>query len=131
MKSILSIIALAVLPLAAQTQPVKTEYKVTLTWQPNTEADLGGYKMYIGPASNTWTHVKPLGLVTETELTLPGPGTWFITLTATNLAGLESEPSNIVSYTTAGGPPGKPLQFISLGGTVTQIINLTNLIVIP
>lgn len=41
---------------------------LTLTWLPNTEPDLAGYKIYIGTQSYQYTTVIDVGLVTSYEL---------------------------------------------------------------
>lgn len=116
---------------AVAQSPVRTEYSVGLQWEPGTETDLGGYRVYVGPASNVWTHTKAFGLETRVQMPLPGPGTWFLAVTATNRAGLESDLSNVVTYTATNAAPSAPIQLRAAGGTVTQIINYTNLIVLP
>ena len=106
---------------------------VTLGWNANTESDLGGYKLYATQNTNLWTHVKSVGLVTETTLLLPDQGTWYFTLTAINTGGLESEQSNIAVYTTPVSP-AKPtlLRIISATATrVSTITTATNLILLP
>lgn len=128
----ISILAFALLfPVASQAQTnVTASDTVTLAWTPNTEADLGGYRLYFSNDTNAWTHVKTVGKVDTTQVQLPSQGKWFFTLTATNLAGLESLPSNIVDYTTPNGP-AKPstLRIVSASAvrasTVTTITNLT------
>ena len=128
----LSLLAFALLVPAvsqAQTNVVNSD-TVGLAWNPNTEPDLGGYRVYFSKDSNVWTHVKPVGKVDTTQVQLPSSGKWFFTLTATNLAGLESLPSNTVEYTTPTGPAKPSLfRFVSASAvrasTVTTVTNLT------
>lgn len=72
---------------------------VGLAWNANTESDLAGYRLYQGTLSGTYSIVRDLGNVTATRPTNLEPGvTYFWIVTAYNTSGLESEPSNEVSY---------------------------------
>lgn len=71
---------------------------ITLTWDPNSEEDLGGYKVYVGTSSGEYgsptdisnvTTYKPPGLQPNT--------TYFFAVTAYDLSGNESGFSNEVS----------------------------------
>jgi len=114
-KYLIALLAAIGFTAAAQSTNIDT---VTLAWTANTESDLGGYKVYASQNSNLWTHVKSVGLVTNTTLLLPAQGTWYFTLTATNLGGLESEQSNIATYTTPI-PPAKPTLLRIISATAT------------
>ncbi len=73
---------------------------VTLAWDPSLDSDLAGYKIYYGPASGTYTNEIDLGLVTTNTVCCLTPGaTYFFVVTVYNTAGLESDPSNEISYT--------------------------------
>ena len=118
-------------PAQAATNNVDT---VTLGWNPNTEPDLAGYQLYFGQSSNVWTHTKivPVG-TTQAAVPIPTPGTWFFIATAKNTAGIESLPSNMVSYTTPTGP-GAATGLRILSAVVTRISTITtatNLITVP
>ncbi len=76
---------------------------VTIVWTPNTEADLAGYKIYIGTVSGTYGIPTTIG--TQTTYTFTGLAagtTYYIAVTAYNTSGLESGFSNQVSATTPG-----------------------------
>ncbi len=75
---------------------------VVLAWDPNSEPDLAGYKIYYGSASGTYSTVVPIG--TQTTYTVSGlaPGTYYFAVTAFNSSGLESGYSNEVSTTVSG-----------------------------
>ena len=128
----LSILAFALLvPAVSQAQTnILNSDTVTLAWNPNSEADLAGYRVYFTQNTNAWTHAKNVGEVTTTQVQLPSPGRWFFVLTALNDAGLESLPSNTVEYTTPIGP-AKPSSFrfvsasVVRASTVTVVTNLT------
>lgn len=82
---------------------------VTLNWNPNTESDLAGYKLYQSTVSGQYgAPVATLGKVTTHTLTLPQlevDATYFFRLTAYDLAGNESTPSLEVRKLVAGVPP--------------------------
>ena len=70
-----------------------------LAWAPNTESDLAGYRIGYGTSSANYTQQVDVGNNTTGTLSDLTPGiTYFIALTAYNTTGLESRPSNEVSY---------------------------------
>ena len=72
----------------------------TLSWDANTESDIAGYKMYYGDASGHYTNTIDVGKVTTMQVSnLLNGVTYFFVVTAYNTSGLESLPSNEVSYT--------------------------------
>ena len=86
---------------------------VSLQWDPNTEADLAGYKLHYGTSSRTvgpYTEMQtiPNKAATSGEVTLE-PGVYFFALKAYDVSGLESGFSNEVSAVIPSAqPPGKP-----------------------
>jgi hypothetical protein len=72
---------------------------VTLTWDPNSETDLAGYKIYRGSASRTYDTNQVLGEVTTAKFFLNRGWTYYFAATAFNDSGLESGFSNEVVYT--------------------------------
>jgi hypothetical protein len=82
---------------------------VTLAWDANSEPDLAGYKLYAGTnGSGIHTLLGDVGnitLVTVSNLTLGA--TYYFVVTAYNTSGLESTPSNEVSYTVPTNTVGK------------------------
>jgi hypothetical protein len=82
-----------------EVQPPTTQ--VTLEWDPNTEADLAGYRMYVGTASGVYGAPIEVGLATTyTVVNLLASHTYYFAVAACNTAGIESGKSNEVSYTT-------------------------------
>ncbi len=81
-----------------------TAADVVLAWDPNTESDLAGYKIYYGNSSGVYSTVVTIG--TQTTYTISGlaPGTYYFAVTAFNTSGLESGYSNEVSTTVSGTP---------------------------
>ena len=74
--------------------------EVTLAWDPNSEPDLAGYKLYYGLGSGQYDEIIDVGNVTTNTVTGLEDGlTYYFVVTAYNTAGLESDPSNEVSNT--------------------------------
>ena len=64
---------------------------VTLTWQPNTEPDLAGYKIYYGSQSRSYDHVLDVGKTNSYSLSLPDLShSQYVALTAYDQARNES-----------------------------------------
>ena len=71
---------------------------ISLAWDPNTESDLAGYKVYYGTASRSYGSSVNVGNVTSYQLTgLTSGQTYYIALTAYDTLGYESGFSNEVS----------------------------------
>jgi hypothetical protein len=78
--------------------------QVSLAWDPNTETDLAGYKIYIGYAPRSYSWSMDAGKQTQGTVTnLEDGSTFYMALTAYNTAGLESGFSNEVTYATPAG----------------------------
>ena len=74
--------------------------QVTLEWDPNTESNLAGYKLYVGTASGVYGRSINAGLTTTCAVNdLLGGHTYYFAATAYNTAGAESAKSNEVMYT--------------------------------
>jgi hypothetical protein len=74
--------------------------QVSLTWDPNSESDLAGYKIYSGTQSGTYQNNIDVGNVTTYILNgLTLGQTYYIVATAYNTQGLESGFSNELVYT--------------------------------
>jgi hypothetical protein len=79
---------------------------VMLSWQPNTEATLAGYKIHYGSASKSYS--STVALSRETSCTigdLQVGKTYFFAATAFDIYGNQSDYSNEVSYTVPNNPP--------------------------
>ena len=77
--------------------PIAYSAQLTLVWNPNTEVDLAGYKIYYGTASRTYGNSINIGNVTIYTLTgLSAGQRYFIAVTAYNEFG-ESGYSNEVN----------------------------------
>ncbi|MCX7635466.1 MAG: hypothetical protein N2Z74_06945, partial [Syntrophales bacterium] len=71
---------------------------IRLTWDPNTEPDLAGYKIYYGNASRVYTHSINVGKVTSYTLNLDPRNRYYIAVTAYDTENLESGFSNEVRW---------------------------------
>jgi hypothetical protein len=78
---------------------------VSLTWTPNPEANLAGYKLHFGTSSGSYATVVDLGAVPSAPLPPMILGqTYFIALSAYDTEGRESPLSEELTVTAA--PPG-------------------------
>jgi hypothetical protein len=93
--------------------PVAQAATVTLAWDPNSETDLAGYKLYYGNSPRTQapypqTVVIQNKTATMWQLTL-SPGVYYFALTALDTSGKESGYSNeVTAQIDTQQPPGKP-----------------------
>ena len=79
-----------------------TVTQATLIWDPNSEPDLAGYKLHLGPTSGNYDTVIDVGNLTTYTLTdLDVDETYYIAATAYNTSGLESGYSNEVILNTS------------------------------
>ena len=82
-------------PVVSNSNPIG----ITLAWDPNSEPDLAGYKLYIGTSSGNYTQTRNLGLTTQYTISdLIGGPPYFFSLTAYNQKGFESGFSGEVQY---------------------------------
>lgn len=99
----------AVLAFILFTQPAHAILQdCTITWTPNSEADLAGYKVYVAPTAQGYTKGSPALTVPKTQtvarchaLNLPSPNTYYFAVTAYDTSGNESGFSNELSRTIA------------------------------
>jgi hypothetical protein len=82
---------------------------VTLAWDPNSEPDLAGYRLYYGTATRTYDRTVEVSGDTRISVDDLEPGsTYYFAVTAHNTAGLESDYSNEVAYTVEEQPDNRP-----------------------
>jgi hypothetical protein len=82
--------------------PFSTAYaaSVDLEWDPNTEPQLAGYKIYWGTSSGNYAFSKNVGNTTSSTITGLDEGkTYYFAATAYDGAGTESNYSNQITYT--------------------------------
>lgn len=77
---------------------------VTVDWDRNSETNIGGYRIYWGPASRAYTSVLDLANTNSVQLPTPSAKT-FYAVTAYTMDGLESEYSDEVLYTPPNQAP--------------------------
>lgn len=89
--------------------------QIKLAWDPNTEPDLAGYKIYWGKSSRSYENSIDVGNVTQFTLTGLNAGeTYFIAATAYNFSNMESDFSNEVS-----GEAVEPSPVVVITPTIT------------
>jgi hypothetical protein len=74
-------------------------YSETLTWNQNPEPDIAGYKVFYGEASAPPTMIDVGKVLSRAFTNLAGGRTYIFYVTAYNTSGLESDPSQTLSYT--------------------------------
>ncbi|MBM4126474.1 MAG: BACON domain-containing protein [Nitrospira sp.] len=106
LRSIVPLIAIAILT-------CDVAWGATLTWSPNTEPDLAGYRVYqctsqpCGRAQGTATLLVTLGAVTSFNIGTPGSTHYYI-ITAYDTANNESADSGVAIYSPPNSPPPPP-----------------------
>jgi len=105
MKKLLTILAILAIAGIAQAATVQ------VTWNPNTEPDLAGYKIYYGTASGVYGDPIDVGNVTGhvMEITPQHGATYYFALTAYDTSGNESGySSEATCFIPDGVKPEKP-----------------------
>ena len=105
MKKLFTILAILAIAGIAQAATVQ------VTWNPNTEPDLSGYKIYYGTASGVYGDPIDVGNVTGhvMEITPQHGATYYFALTAYDTSGNESGYSDEAScFVPDGVKPEKP-----------------------
>ena len=78
--------------------PPPTQTSANLTWSPNAETDLGGYKVYMGNAAGVYGAPVVLGKVTSyTAGNLQLGNTYYFAISAYDISGNESPLSTVVT----------------------------------
>jgi hypothetical protein len=98
-----------------------------LAWNPNTESDLAGYRVYMGRNPNQLTRMRDVGLRTAfrcSEGDAAENGQWFGTVTAYDHSGNESAPAQAVPFEIVGWPdPVLPAELLEPSST--RLVNTT------
>jgi len=97
---------------------------VPLAWDPSPDANVLGYAIYYGTNSGNYQTRVPVGNATNTVLSnLTNVGTYYFVAVAYTAEGVESLPSNEVSYTVnSGTPPITPLVTIVTPDPATTLV---------
>ncbi len=110
MKKLLTILAILAIAGIAQAATVQ------VTWNPNTEEDLAGYRLYVGQASGQYGAPVDVGNVTGhvMEITPQYGATYYFALTAYDTSGNESGYSDEASvFVPDSSAPEKPKGLIA------------------
>src|ERR1700736_2128701 len=85
---------------------VQAAQSIALAWDANTAPDIVGYRLYTGTASGVYTQQIEVGNNTSTSVSnLVDGTTYFFAVTDYDTSGVESSPSNEVSYTAPAVTP--------------------------
>src|ERR1700720_259581 len=85
---------------------VQAAQSVALAWDASTAPNILGYRLYTGTASGVYTQQIEVGNNTSTSVSnLVDGTTYFFAVTDYNTSGVESAPSNEVSYTAPATTP--------------------------
>jgi hypothetical protein len=111
MKKLFTILAILAIAGIAQAATVQ------VTWNPNTEPDLAGYKLYHGTASGQYGEPVDVGNVTGhvMEITPQHGATYYFALTAYDTSGNESGYSDEATcFIPDGRAPEKPTGLLAI-----------------
>jgi len=126
---ILSLIFSSALVLFLQL-PVHANQSVTLSWNPNSDPSVVGYRVYYGTASRAYTNSVDVGNVTTATLAMPSAGTTYhFAATCYDGFGDESDFSNETILSTPATPP--PGVVAVAAATVTVVTNPATLAALP
>lgn len=88
---------------------------VTVSWDANSETDLGGYNIYVGESSTVYTGVVDVGNATSFSWSNLEVGrTYYFAVTAYDLSGNESDFSDEVNATLEDGGDTNPPELVDL-----------------
>jgi hypothetical protein len=114
--------------------PVQAGQSVTLAWNPSADTNVTGYFVYGGVASQNYTNKVDAGNGTNATISgLVEGTTYFFAVTAYNILGLESIPSNEASYSVPSAVGNQPPTLNPLGSLAInenaglQTVNLSGI----
>jgi hypothetical protein len=88
---------------------------LTLSWQASTSTNVANYKVYYGTTRGSYTQAVSAGPLTQATITGLTPGTtYFLAVTASDDAELESGYSNEISFVVPAGRPDQGQPELSL-----------------
>lgn len=99
--------------------------EVTLTWDPNAEPDIAGYRIYYGFESGVYEYVIDVGNRTTVTFSEVNPDvSYYVAITAYNWSGLESDFSSEIVYRTTA-PLQPPVSDAGLDQNVYEGVTVT------
>jgi hypothetical protein len=91
-----------------------------LAWDLSSSPNIAGYRLYSGTTSGVYSQTSELGNATSTLVSNLVTGkTYFFVVTAYNTMGVESAPSNEVSY--LAPPTTAPAQMVSSASQMSAV----------
>jgi hypothetical protein len=87
-----------------------------LSWSPNADSNVAGYRAYFGQLSTQLTQVKDVGNQTSvscSDANVAANGQWYAAVTAYNVQGVESSLSQVVQFQLTGLAAPAPLPNLS------------------
>lgn len=79
---------------------------ISLAWDASPDSDVNAYRLYWGPNTGQFTNHYSLGNVTNAVFTnLTAGAKYYFVVTALNVAGAESDPSNEINFQVPVTPP--------------------------
>jgi len=105
---------------------------VSLQWDPNTDANLAGYKVYYSPDTSSFTSAIPVDVGLKTSASLSGldpSHSYQFAVTAYDTDGTESSFSNVVTIAEQVQPTvgiTSPLNAANVSGTVTVSVSASD-----
>ncbi|MBK7552335.1 MAG: fibronectin type III domain-containing protein [Syntrophaceae bacterium] len=104
--NLLIVLAILLFPLFAETSGAAT---VTLTWDPNSEPTVAGYRLYVGTSSRHYTSSVDVANSTRATISSLIEGvTYYMAVTAYDVSGNQSGYSDEIVYTAPGGSSPSP-----------------------
>ena len=118
--------------LVGSLQEAQAAGSVTLAWNPSVSPGIAGYRLYYGTTSGSYPQVLDVGNTTTATLSGLTPGqTYHIVVTSYDTAGIESLPSNEVTFTNGrvnlvwqNSTTGEHSIWVMQNGVPSSVINL-------
>jgi len=110
---------------------LRADQNIALAWDPSPDTNVIGYAVYYGTSTGTYDSRLDVGTNTTATVTVSGGLTYFFVATSYDEEGLESEPSNEVSYSVPGVAAlsitviATP-SVVNAGSNLTYTIQITN-----
>ena len=110
-------LSLCLLPVIVSIATVQGAQSAKFSWNPSSERDLGGYRLYYGTVAEPYSEVLDLKTTSATVSNLVEGSTYVFAVTTYNTAGVESTLSDTIFYTASDAQASPPP--VSDGTSVT------------